>query len=1157
MADNFFQVPCLGRPFQLGMLYDCYSDNIITEGTLWNAKTMTKYQQFSTTKFTSNHEILENDTLNDKYDCFDITGDLKLSCLVGLVKVSGSASYLKDVSLFQQVRMCFKYWSNSRYEELLIHQLKEIPCTHSGTQATHVVTGISYGVDAIFVFDYTLQKNEGKQEVVKFMKNTVENFPYIYLDANGDIKCNLDILNKHQINKIKCKLYSDIDLESNPSTFKEAVRVYKLLLEQSRNTENSVPKKVWLYPLASLKIKEFNDYAKISTNSITAVQSMIENLTMLELNTNDLKADDTSMTFTVFQKELGRFATCLVQYKMTLLHELGALVPTIRSGKKTECDFINLIHTYKNSDFNTSELTIWLDNKRYEINMIKQFLHGMHDVAHAFIQSQLDEVVYDFSYDYIVCFEFNVCGKHDEYLEQLYAFSQSKNCNDRGFHQINPSQPWYKDRDVKANILAQSKKFKKFFEANKNKRGTKYLLTHNGDEQQNEGATIRLYDNGLDEIFDIPGKCSKPVLMNEFQDSLEIKWNHPNPKEVTNYTVCYCEKDNAGSWMEHMTIDDSTSITITDLHPDTEYCFKVCANCKVGSGEESELSNYFKTKNRISNAVEEFKRFGELTKCENVSILQIPLTLAYEYTGKEQEDDEYKQHLLTNTEKIIISKYVVGQEKTFYTPGSEKVLMIVGATGAGKTTLINSMINYLFGITFDDDFRLQMISENSGKSQAHSQTRCITSYTIHRMNGFKLSYPLTIVDTPGYGDTEGLKRDKIITHQIQIFFSELGEHCIDHLDGVGFVVQSSLSRLTKTQEYIFDSILSLFGKDVKQNIFIMVTFADAQRPPVLHAIDKAKIHYNTFYTFNNSAIFADKTKDENFIRYFWEMWNKSFESFFTSLEKSQEVSLKCTRRVLNQRKKLDVTIYAIQRKIELGVAKIEELEKEENILLTHQAKIDANENFTYNITLTKQRKKDVKSGTYVTNCVNCNFTCHACCIIADDKEKFKCWAMEDQSDENTKCRLCPGRCSWVHHFNNGYIFELYEETEIRTSDELKKKYQEGVKGKKTVKEMVDKIKNDIVAMREDVNEMMKTVRGSLEELNKIALRTSPLTEEDYLEMLIRSEKEQQKAGYLDRIKFYQQALRSAQILSLAQGSKEKNNMFNALERLKNFKHDGN
>nr|XP_055055812.1 uncharacterized protein LOC129440460 [Misgurnus anguillicaudatus] len=63
--------------------------------------------------------------------------------------------------------------------------------------------------------------------------------------------------------------------------------------------------------------------------------------------------------------------------------------------------------------------------------------------------------------------------------------------------------------------------------------------------------------------------------------------------------------------------------------------------------------------------------------------------------------------------------------------------------------------------------------------------------------------------------------------EIHEFFSQPGG--IDQIDAVCFVVQASLARLTHTQKYIFDSILSIFGKDIADNILMLITFADGNK----------------------------------------------------------------------------------------------------------------------------------------------------------------------------------------------------------------------------------------------------------------------------------------------------------------------------------------
>ena len=136
----------------------------------------------------------------------------------------------------------------------------------------------------------------------------------------------------------------------------------------------------------------------------------------------------------------------------------------------------------------------------------------------------------------------------------------------------------------------------------------------------------------------------------------------------------------------------------------------------------------------------------------------------------------------------------------------EKVIMLVGATGSGKTTTINAMLNYIMGVEFEDQFRLQLIEEEDAGDQTKSVTKCITAYTIHYQPGFKTDFTLTIIDTPGFGDIGGITTDKEVMVQIKTFISTEEFGGIDILDAVGFVVPSNppdLPRLSNTSLILF------------------------------------------------------------------------------------------------------------------------------------------------------------------------------------------------------------------------------------------------------------------------------------------------------------------------------------------------------------------
>ena len=305
------------------------------------------------------------------------------------------------------------------------------------------------------------------------------------------------------------------------------------------------------------------------------------------------------------------------------------------------------------------------------------------------------------------------------------------------------------------------------------------------------------------------------------------------------------------------------------------------------------------------------------------------------------------------------------------------------------------------------------------------------------------------------------------------------------------------------------------------------------RPPVLDAIKAADVPSKAFFKFNNSALFARKTsQDDEFDSMFWKMGIKSFDEFFGTFSTAKAQSLQQTREVMQEREKLEIAVQGLQPQITAGLAKIDELRQERQIVKEREADILTNKDFTYQVKVTKQRKVDLQSGEYTTNCLTCNYTCHKSCAYANDADKYQCSAMSRNGGTNSaECGVCPSNCSWRVHVNNPYRFELYEGMETRTSDELKKRYESALSNKEQVEGVIVEMKKELDAMNMAVLRKIDQARTSIERLQQIALKPNHLTEVEYIDILIESEKREAKPRYLDRVKALEGVRKQAEIVS--------------------------
>ncbi|XP_016115457.1 uncharacterized protein [Sinocyclocheilus grahami] len=667
-----------------------------------------------------------------------------------------------------------------------------------------------------------------------------------------------------------------------------------------------------------------------------------------------------------------------------------------------------------------------------------------------------------------------------------------------------------------------------------------------------------------------PDECSREekvcieILLSCFSDSvfqhtLVLTTQEPEraePTEVNDVIKEIIKKcSNRHNRLERNSTPADLIATVKEIVQENDGCYLNCNKCEDFTTEATERAAQVETgqekaiRLRQSAVNENPKMSRETTSSENMETdlsnakgLSVAQIIKDNQSRKIEDGSNenlpiFKLHLVETWQHIdgFCRRSTFGKN----IPKENKTIMMIGATGAGKTTLINSMINYILGVQWENDFRFVLIDEGKQKSQAESQTSKITAYQINHMDGFRVPFSLTIVDTPGFGDTRGISHDQKITAQIQEFFSARGG--IDHIDAVCFVVQASLARLTHTQKYIFDSILSIFGKDIAENIIVLVTFADGKTPPVLEAIKVSQVPCSTnesgdplHFKFNNSAMFATNKKSggakasdcENFDQMFWNLGFSSMTKFFTSLNMMQTKSLSLTQEVLKERQQLEVLVERLQPQINAGLTKLNEIRETYAALEQHKAEMDANKDFEYEIEVTVPKQIKNTSSTFLTNCQTCHFTCHDKCAYANDCDKYMCSAMK-----NGKCNVCPGKCVWNVHFNQKYKWDYVTQKKKETYQDLKKRYEDAHGQVMSTEKIFEELENELDVVQDTVAGLIKNSQMSLERLQEIALKPNPLSVPDYIDLMIESEKQEAKPGFKDRIKSLLEVRQKADIIS--------------------------
>ncbi|XP_053350123.1 uncharacterized protein LOC128520105 [Clarias gariepinus] len=446
-----------------------------------------------------------------------------------------------------------------------------------------------------------------------------------------------------------------------------------------------------------------------------------------------------------------------------------------------------------------------------------------------------------------------------------------------------------------------------------------------------------------------------------------------------------------------------------------------------------------------------------------------------------------------------VRKWTFGQRDN-----QTKIILMVGETGTGKTTLINAMVNYILGVKFTDEVWFEITEEggdNPISDQSKSQTTKITVYELFVQDN---QFSLTIIDTPGYGDTRGSEYDRQIADNLyKLFHSDSG---VKEIDAVCLVVKASQNRLTDRQQYIFDALLSLFGKDIENNIVIMVTHSDGIPPEdALNAIKKAGIpsrrdeeNQPDHFLFNNRQTVKRSPNYNSTLQTAWEQTGCNLKHFFGSLKEHNRKSLNQTENVLTESRRLEACIVNLKKRIHFVECKTKELDQIQKVLQENQEKIKKNINFTFLVSKYYKEKVPIRKVSFqdrkATICTVCEENCH----------ELNCWcspnALWCEVIKHEYCTVCTGKCHFTKHVRGRNKYVTGSRNVTMTFDELKNQYESSNKSASNVMfdtKVFENVKKDLQHNRKVAAEKINIEKRLKEDLISTKKEKAELVEEAY------------------------------------------------------------
>ena len=217
----------VGRHGFIGSLYDVRTDRF-EGGNLFNQE-LPDGLVLTTDCASSDYFVDENQSQKDTFNKLNIEASMKLSLMAGLIKVEGSAKYLKQTKTNSRtVRVTFMFNVKTKQEHLQVSRAELYkyfsPDALENPNATHCVVGITWGAHVAATFEETLSSSEAAEELQGHLAASLKK---AMISISGEAKLeNIDRTNS-KFHSLKISFSGDVLIDDVPNTVEDVFKIFK------------------------------------------------------------------------------------------------------------------------------------------------------------------------------------------------------------------------------------------------------------------------------------------------------------------------------------------------------------------------------------------------------------------------------------------------------------------------------------------------------------------------------------------------------------------------------------------------------------------------------------------------------------------------------------------------------------------------------------------------------------------------------------------------------------------------------------------------------------------------------------------------------------------------------------------------------------------